>query len=231
MMLADLETVLAAASPAADRAQYAQAIIDGNCLQKATVATRRLSNQRLGELYALDHSVPLFRVLRRLWYLDPKARPQLALLAALARDPLFMASAGPVLSLRDGDDLGRASITEAISDTVGERMNDAVLDKVVRNVSSSWCQAGHLRGRTFKVRQRVVAQPVAIAYALFLGQAVGFRGEDLLASGWTRVLDCTPTEARQLALEANRLDLIAFRSAGNALDFGLERLDPWAGRI
>ncbi len=229
-MIADLETVMASAPQSAGRKDYAQAIIEGNCLQKATVSTRRLSNQRLGELYALDHAVPLFRVLRRLWAFEAKARPQLAMLAALARDPLFMASAGPVLSLRQGDDLGRASLSEALSEFVGDRLNAAVLDKVVRNVSSSWCQAGHLEGRTFKVRQRVVAQPVSIAYALYLGHAIGFRGEDLLASGWTSALDCTPTEARQLALEANRLDLITFRTAGNALDFGLQRLDPVAAR-
>ena len=77
-MLTELEAVLAAAPGAADRAAYAAAIIEGNCLEKPTASTRRLSNQRLGELYALDPFVVVFRVLRGLWDVDPKARPRSA---------------------------------------------------------------------------------------------------------------------------------------------------------
>ena len=168
LMLTELEAVLAAAPGAADRAAYAAAIIEGNCLEKPTASTRRLSNQRLGELYALDPFVVVFRVLRGLWDVDPKARPLLAMLAALARDPLFMASAAPVLSQPAGIEIHRAPIREALRKLVGERMNDDTLDKVVRNVSSSWTQIGHLAGRTFKHRQRVSAPPTAVAFALLV---------------------------------------------------------------
>lgn len=152
LMLAELEAVLGSAPDNADRAVYASAIIEGNCLGKPTASTRRLSNQRLGELYALDSFSPAFRVLRQLWNIDISARPLLAMLAALARDPLFMASVPPILSLSVGAELQRASVRDALRAVVGERMNDAVLDKVVRNVSSSWTQTGHLQGRTFKIR-------------------------------------------------------------------------------
>ena len=130
LMLTELEAVLAAAPGAADRAAHAAAIIEGNCLEKPTASTRRLSNQRLGELYALDPFVVVFRVLRGLWDVDPKARPLLAMLAALARDPLFMASAAPVLSQSAGIEIQRAPIREALRKLVGERMNDDTLDKV-----------------------------------------------------------------------------------------------------
>lgn len=231
LMLAELETVLAAAPDNADRAAYASAIIEGNCLGKPTAATRRLSNQRLSELYALDPFSPVFRVLRRLWNIDASARPLLAMLAALARDPLFMASAPPILSLPVGAELQRASVRDALRTVVGERMNDAVLDKVVRNVASSWTQTGHLQGRTFKIRQRVQAQPTPLAFALYLGYAAGFRGEELFTSGWIAALDCTASSARALTLEAKRLGLIDFRSAEDVFEFGLERLDPGSGRI
>lgn len=231
LMLAELTAVLAAVPDNADRDSYAAAIIEGNCLEKPTVSTRRLSNQRLGELYALDHSSAVFRVLRKLWNVDAAGRPLLAMLAALARDPLFMASAPPVLSLPVGAELQRAPLRDALRAVIGERMNDAVLDKVVRNVSSSWRQTGHLKGRTFKIRQRVQAQPAALAFALYLGHAAGFHGEELFTSGWVAALDCTASSARTLALEARRVGLIDFRSAGDVIEFGLERLDPGVGRI
>ncbi len=231
LMLAELAAVLAAVPGNADRAAYAAAIIEGNCLGKPTASTRRLSNQRLGELYALDPSSSVFRVLRKLWTVDAAARPLLAMLAALARDPLFMASAPPILSLPVGAELQRAQVRDALRAVVGERMNDAVLDKVVRNVSSSWTQTGHLQGRTFKTRRCVQAQPASLAFALYLGHVAGFRGEELFTNGWVAALDCTASSARALTLEAKRMGLIDFRSAEDVLEFGLERLDPGIRRI
>ncbi|KGU92942.1 hypothetical protein X888_3009 [Burkholderia pseudomallei MSHR4377] len=230
-MLTELEAVLAAAPGPVDRAAYATAIIEGNCLQKPTTSTRRISNQRLAELYALDPSVMLFRVLRKLWDVDVEARPLLAVLTALARDPLFMASALPVLSQPIGFEIQRAPIRDALHKVVGERMNDATLDKVVRNVSSSWTQSGHLQGRTFKFRQRVQAAPAAVTLALWLGSAAGFHGEELFTTGWITALDCTATSARALALEAKRVGLIDLRIAGDVIEFGLDRLDPGLRRI
>lgn len=229
-MLSELEAVLAASPGPVDRAAYATAIIESNCLGKPTASTRRISNQRLAELYALDPFVVVFRVLRGLWGIDPNARPLLAMLAALARDPLFMASAAPVLSQPIGEEMQRGPIREALRRVVGERMNDATLDKVVRNASSSWTQSGHLTGRTFKFRQRVNAPPTAVAFALWLGNAAGFLGDELLTSGWIAALDCTATSARGLALEAKRLGLIDLRTAGDVIEFGLDRLDPGLGR-
>lgn len=226
LMLVELQAVLAATPDNADRTAYAAAIIGGNCLGKPTTSTRRLSNQRLGELYALDPFSAVFRVLRRLWNVDADARPLLAMLAALARDPLFMASAPPILSLPIGSELQRASVRDALRAVVGERMNNAVLNKVVRNVASSWTQTGHLQGRTFKIRRRVQAQPTSLAFALYLGHVAGCRGEELLTSGWVAALDCTVSSARALALEAKRVGLIDFRSAEDVIEFGLERLDP-----
>jgi hypothetical protein len=230
LMFSEVQGVLAAAPAAGDRAAYASAIVDGNCLEKPTASTRRLTNQRLGELYALDPFVAVFRVLRGLWDVDAKARPLLAMLAALARDPLFMASAPAVLSQPVGIVIQRAPIRDALREVVGERMNEDTLDKVVRNVSSSWTQTGHLTGRTFKFRQRVSAPPTAVAFALWLGNAAGFRGEELLTTGWIAALDCTATSARGLALEAKRLGLIDLRTAGDLIEFGLDRLDPGLGR-
>jgi hypothetical protein len=230
LMFADLEAVFEATPNGAAREAYASAIIEGNCLRKPTASTRRISNQRLGELYGLDRSCAVFRVLRRLWPVADNGRPLLALLAALARDPLLVASAQPVLSLPVEAELQRVPLREALRNVVGDRMNDDVLDKVVRNVSSTWTQTGHLQGRTFKHRQRVQAQPQSVAFALYLGYVAGLRGEELLTSGWIAALDCSASSAKALALEAKRVGLIDLRTAGDVIEFGLERLEPAIGR-
>lgn len=230
LMLSELSAVLADAPGPVDRAAYPAAIIEGNCLQKPTGSTRRLSAQRLSELYALDPAVPVFRVLRNLWSLDEAARPQLALLAAVARDPLLAASVPPVLSLPVGAQLQRAPLRNALRTLVGERMNDSTLDKVARNVSSTWTQTGHLRGRTFKFRTQVQARPTAMAFALWMGEAAGFRGEDLFRTGWVALLDCSPSAARTLALDAKRLGVIDLRISGDVVELGFDRLDPSQGR-
>jgi len=226
-MLAELSAVLGATESNAQRDDYTTAIIEGNCLAKPTTSTRRLTNQRLGEIYALDPAVPIFRILRNLWAMDQSGRPLLAVLAALARDPLLRATAPAVLSLTAGGELRRDPMRDALRTRVGERLNDSTLGKVVRNASSTWTQSGHLAGRTHKTRQLVNATPGSLAFSLYLGYSVGFRGEELLASRWVAVLDCTLASARDLALHAKRQGLIDLRVSGDVWDLGLERLDPW----
>lgn len=226
MMLADLEHLFDAVPAEARRPDYQSAIVDLNCLGKDTVATRRLAFQRLSELYALDPSIPLFRVLRRLWPLDRDGRPLVAVLAAIARDPLLATTADTVLSLRPDGSLSRDDLTEVVRAAVGDRLNPATVDKVVRNVASTWEQSGHLEGRTFKRRRLVRATVPGFTFALFLGYAAGFRGAELLSSPWIRILDLSAGEANLLAQEAKRIGLIDYRAAGDVVAISLERLDP-----
>ncbi|MFN3565338.1 MAG: hypothetical protein ACK4V1_05050, partial [Burkholderiaceae bacterium] len=143
LMFRELSAALAATPVNGSKADYAAAIIDGNCLGKRTAATRRLSNQRLGELYALDPEVAVFRVLRRLWQSDEAGRPLLALLCALARDPLLAATAAPITELTPGAELQRDAVRTALREAAGDRLNEATLEKVIRNAAASWTQSGH----------------------------------------------------------------------------------------
>jgi hypothetical protein len=226
MMLAELASVLNAVPASVSRRDYADAVIEGNCLRKPTTSTRRLSLQRLSELYALDPEIPIFRVLRQLWDADPVSRPLLAILAALSRDPLLMATAHAIVPLADGLEMPRKSMAEGLREKVGVRLSDATLDKVIRNTASSWSQSGHLSGRTFKIRRKIQPTPRAVAFALYLGVGSGFHGEELLASGWIRTLDCSPSQALNLAVEAKRLGLLDLRVAGDVFDLSFNRLDP-----
>ena len=173
IMLDELSHLLDAVPGNAARENYADAVMAHNCLGKRTAATRQLSLQRLTELYALDPQVILFRVLRDLWVRNKTSRPLLALLLALARDPLLRATASAVVRTPYGNEFARQSMKDALTDVVGDRLNEGTLDKVVRNASSSWTQAGHFRGRGRKTRQRVEATLAATTFTLLLGFAVG----------------------------------------------------------
>lgn len=226
MMLAELTELMAGVSHDSDRDVYAKAIIDENVLGKATIATRRLTYQRLREIYGLDLRLPLFRVLRRLWTTDEAGRPLLAIQAALARDPLLRATAAPVLALPVGAELVRGLFVDAIREVIGHRLNDAVLDKVARNAASSWSQSGHLEGRVRKVRRRVAPTAGAAALAIWLGAQEGLAGRPLLESRWTRVLDRTGEELLAIALQAKQLGLIHVRAGGGVVEIDARRLDP-----
>jgi hypothetical protein len=219
-MLDELSILLNSLPAEASRLDYLAAIIEHNALNKATTATRKLTAQRLSELYLLEPSAPLFRVLRRFWQDDAPGRPLLALLCALARDPLLRATAEPVLAMISGEELSRQRMTDAIRSAVGDRLNDATLDKVVRNASSSWAQSGHLQGRVRKFRQTIRPTPLATAYALMLGYLEGLRGGRLFETPWTKVLDASPAELRYIATEAKRLGGLDFKAAGDVVEIG-----------
>ncbi|MDQ0324218.1 hypothetical protein J2R99_000067 [Rhodopseudomonas julia] len=119
----------------------------------------------------------------------------------------------------------------ALQAVVGARFNENTLDKVCRNAASTWAQAGHLAGRTFKKRRPVNPTPAAVAYAIYLAHAAGFSGAEIFSSAWLRVLDTDPPRARQLALEAKRLGLIDLRMAGDVVELSLSRLDPSPVRL
>jgi hypothetical protein len=220
MMLDELTSLFEQVPPGAPRARYAEAIVDENVLRKPTGSTRRLTNQRLGELYGLDPSVPLFRVLRLFWKADEPGRQLLALLTALARDPLLRASGDPILRMHSGEELSRQALTNAVRAAVDDRLNPETLDKVVRNSASTWTQSGHLAGRARKTRQRVQPTPLSTAFALLLGYILGLRGERLFESAWCRVFDATFDELVFAAMDAKRTGYIELKHAGSVIDVG-----------
>ncbi len=113
---------------------------------------------------------------------------------------------------------------DALSNAVGGRLNEATLDKVLRNASSSWTQSGHLRGRSRKIRQCIETTPAATTYALLLGFAVGRRGRLLFDTPWAVILDASPHELIDSAVDAKRLGLLNIKQSGTIIDVSFPAL-------
>ena len=131
-----------------------------------------------------------------------------------------------MLNLKAGEEFSRTDAESALRTATDGRLNESILGKVVRNCASSWAQAGHLQGRTFKHRQQIKPRLASVTMALAVGFTAGFRGESLFGSPWMRVLDADPATARNLALEAKRAGLLDLRISDKIVDLQLERLDP-----
>lgn len=224
IMFDELSHLLDAVSGEVTREDYEVAVLEHNCLVKRTAATRKLSMQRLTELYALDPQVILFRVLRDLWGRSETSRPLLSLLLALARDPLLRATATAVVCTPFGHEFARQSMKDALTAAIGDRLNESTLDKVVRNASSSWTQSGHFRGRGRKTRQKVEATPAATAFALLLGFAVGRRGRLLFETPWAAVLDASTDDLIDVAIDSKRLGLLELKQSGSMVDVSFPTL-------
>ncbi len=224
IMLTELSALMEIVGAEASKEEYRREIIDENALGKKTASTCRLTAQRLSELYALDRSVPIFRLLRRLWEVDPSSQPLLALLCSLARDPLLRSTADPILCLGDGRGVDRDAITEALSNHAKDRINPSILDKVARNAAASWTQSGHLEGLTFKKRRLVTASVSSAVMALFLGYLQGLRGPGLYKTLWCQVLDSSPDQIARLASRAAMAGLMRFRQSGDVIEIGFPEM-------
>lgn len=119
-----------------------------------------------------------------------------------------------------GEELARQRMTDAVKEAVGNRLNDNVVDKVVRNASSTWTQSGHLKGRARKTRQAVRPTPLSVAYALFLGYLLGLRGPRLFTTLWAKALDSSVGELVFLAMDAKRLGILDLKQAGDVIEIG-----------
>lgn len=217
-MLSELTTLLAAVSPAATNAEYRRVVVDENVLGKKSASTRRLTGQRLSELYSLSPDVPLFRNLRRIWPKAGAGRPLIALLCAAARDPLLRLMAPAVERVRPGDPISKVQLDDALAAAIPGRFNDSIRNKIARNAASSFTQSGHISGRTKKVRARPRVTREAVAYALFLGYLCGVRGPALFTTIWAELLDRRPEDLLSLAEEASAAGLLSLKQAGPVID-------------
>ena len=218
MMLADLRVVLGKVAADAAPTAYSAAVIDDNLLGKPTRTTRERTFERLASLYLLDRSVEPYRVLRSIWDVDSRSQPMLALLLACWRDPLLRQLTPFVLALPEGSGLPRPQLGDQLRHEYPQRFGDTTLRSIAQNLASSWTQAGYLRGKVAKSRSRPHVTPVVAAFAMLLAYLRGGRGELLLTSSWSRLLDRTTNEVKGLIEEASKQGWLKFKSAGSVTE-------------
>ena len=224
IMLADLQRLLGHVPVHADALAYRAAVVDDNMLLKPTASTRKISFQRLRELYVLDPEVLLFQALHELWSDDSEAQPLLAMLCALARDVLLRSSAEMIIVLPSGESVTPAQFASAVSTLFPGRYSEASLFSLGQHIASSWQQSGHLAGKMKKVRVRANCRPNAVVYALLLGHLQGARGAGLFHTLWARVLDLPPHTLHEQAQAAAQRGWLEYRRAGDVVEVGFRHL-------
>ena len=218
MMLGELTLLLGKVPAPAKASDYAAAVVDDNLLGKPTQTTRKRTAQRLTELYALDPTCTLFRLLRHFWATDQAGRPMLAYLTAAARDPLLRETTPFVLGVPDGQPLGPNETAKHLGETYPNRFQSSTALATAQRLASSWTQAGYLRGKVKKVRTRPAATAAVVAHAAVFGYLCGLRGRSLLDSTWTRLLGLTPSEVADAMGEASRQGWLSYKAAGSVVE-------------
>ena len=219
MMLDELTALLDYVNRAdATKADYLNAIEEGNCLGKRSGKTRLLTYKHLAELYSLDTAHVLFRALLYFWQRDEAGRPLLALLVTYARDSIFRASAPMILKTPEGSVITRESVEELIDSREPGRFSKATLKSTAQNINSSWTKSGHLTGRNKKIRNRAAPTAGSAAYALLLGYLAGARGQGLFSTEYAKLLDCSREQTIELAEQASRRGWITYKRVGDVIE-------------
>lgn len=223
LMLGDLAQLLLELPDTAPRADYAEAVVEANRLGKPTRKARELAWRHLSMLYGFDPQLTLFRLLRQLWPRREAARPMLAYLIALARDPLLRLGQPYLLAQPVGALLPREAFEAELAARAPDRFSPATLKSLAQNLAGSWTVAGFATGRSRKHRSRPPSSPEALTLALLLGFLEGRRGNSLLRSPWTAALD-QPESALTADLQRAAGSLLVLRQVGEVLEI---RFPDW----
>ena len=217
--------MLLASRPApATEGAYRVAIVDQNLLGKPTVSARRITFERLRELYGLDPNMLVFRALKDLWYADVRAQPMIALLCSSARDPILRAMTPFVLGLPIGATISPHEFAEEADNQFPGKFVASSRERLGRNVSSTWEKAGLLSGQQTKTRAKAQARPTSLAYALLLGDLCGKRGQALFTTLWAAMLDAPIHELMDMAVVASRQGWIEYRASGDVVEVSFRHL-------
>jgi hypothetical protein len=230
MMTRELSAVLANVPLGSRVADYREAILQQNILDKTTVSTRQKSLRHLRELYALDEAIPIFGLLRKLHAMDAASLPLLAVQVAWARDPLLRATTPPVMDASEGDRVETASLAQRLEATFPNQYSELNRNKIARNAASSWTQSGHLAGRAKKTRQEIKPTAVTATMAFFLGDIAGYHGSAVFSNPWRRLLDLNPDRAKAMGFVAHRAGLLNLRAVGEVVELSFPLLAEFQGK-
>lgn len=220
MMLNEISTFLDSFAGTADTRSL---IIDANVLNKRTTSTRLVTFRHLNALYGIEKMPVITQALASLWQRDRQGRPLLALLCALARDPLLRDTAKTVLDTPVGIPVRWPALAAVFERKYPGRFSSKMLKSLAQNCASTWTQSGHLRGAVRKQRIRAETTPHAASYAALIATVGGFGGPALLDSGWVKILDVEHNQALELLRQAEGRGLARVRSVGDVIEVSVRQ--------
>ncbi|MGD0452842.1 MAG: hypothetical protein ABSB69_04535, partial [Solirubrobacteraceae bacterium] len=226
IMMGSLRRLLSLVPADAPPDAYRFAVMTENVLAKDTTSGREWAFRQLRRFYSLDPHSLLFRALRDVWEHDAAGQPLLALLCAIARDPVLRASSAVILAAEPGAVVGPSDLEPAIEAAFPGAYNENTRRTTAQKIASSWAQSGHLHAETptRKVRVRVHPTPAVVAYALLLGDLQGARGHGLFTTLWARILDQPKSHLFDLAATASQNGILEFRNAGGVVEVTFHHL-------
>ncbi|CDH43786.1 UvrD-helicase domain-containing protein [Candidatus Contendibacter odensensis] len=224
MMFLEMRSLVNEMPLSVKKDDFARVIVEENALEKPTLSSRKKSLRHLTELYGLDPSKALFRVLWTLGHDDLEALPQLCLVSAYARDPQLRHSFELIRTLRLGETLERSAMERHLENGFPDRFSPAMKKSMAQNVNTSWTVGEHLTGKAKKVRRFPDPRPLSAAYALFVGYLTGLRGERLLNSIFADLVAANrPSLQAALSLAAAR-GLLSLKQAADIVEFDFSSL-------
>ena len=224
MMFLEMRMLVRTLPVEMEASDFKRAIIDDNILEKPTLSSRKKSLRHLRELYGLDPSKALFRVLWQLGHADLDSLPQLCLVCAYARDPLLRQSFELIRALRPGETLERAVMEQHLERSFPSRFSPAMKKSMAQNVNTTWTHGGHLEGRAHKTRRLPESQPISAAYAMFAGYLAGLRGEALLDSVYGSLVSSNRSQLQSALILASAKGLLTFKQAAGIVEFDFSNL-------
>jgi hypothetical protein len=224
MMYLEMSTLVRAMPVTANRGDFTKAIVDDNILEKPTLNSRKSSLHHLVELYGMDSSKALFRVLWHMGHADLDSLPQLCLICAYARDAQLRHSFELVRSLRLGEVVERVSMEQHLESGFPGRFSPAMKKSMAQNVNTTWTFGGHVAGRAKKTRQALQPRPNSAAYAMFVGYLTGLRGEQLLDSAFASLVASNRSQLLSALRLASAKGLLSLRSAAGIVEFDFSNL-------
>jgi len=224
MMFLEMQALFRALPLAVTKDDFTKAIIEENVLQKPTFSSRKKSLRHLMELYGMDPSKALFRVLWNLGHADLDSLPLLCLVCAYARDPQLRQSFELVRTLRLGEVLERVTMEQHLENSFPGRFSSATKKSMAQNVNTTWTFGGHLAGKAKKTRRLPDPRPISAAYAMFVGYLTGLRGERLLDSAFAAIVASNRSQLQVALSLASAKGLLSLKQAAGIVEFDFSNL-------
>ena len=199
-------------------ADFRRVIEAENLLGKPTFTSRNKSFRHLVQLYGLDASQALFRVLLRFAALAPDSLPLLALVCVFCRDPQLRGSFTLLEQTNPATPIPRRLMEGHLETLFPDRFSPAMKQSLAQNVNTTWTVSGHLHGRAVKTRSLPSPSFLATTYALFAGYLAGLRGDFLLQSVFSRLVAVSPPQAIEHLKEASKQGFLRLRHAGGVTE-------------